>query len=72
MKIQPMRVVNGPGRVMVGPKRLKSGFARIISARDGSGRIECFDSKSRTWCQAPESVTFSEVWSAPAAPSQFE
>jgi hypothetical protein len=71
MKTEPMRVVNEPGRVMVGPKRLKDGYARIVSTRDGSGQIECFDSKSRTWYPAPESVTFSEVWSAPPAPQQF-
>ena len=71
MKTQTMRLVNEPGRVLVGPKRLKSGYARIVSTRDGSGLIQCFDSNSRTWYPAPESVTFSEVWSAPAAPQTF-
>jgi hypothetical protein len=53
--------------VLVGPKKLRLGYARIVSTKDGSGRIESFDSVSRTWIPAPESITFSEVWSAPAA-----
>ena len=71
MKAQMMHVTTEPGRVVVGPKQLSSGYARVVSARDGSGRIECFDPASRTWFAAPESVTFSEIWSAPAAPAHF-
>lgn len=64
-----MHVENVVGRVLVGPKKLRSCFARIVSQKDGSGRIEKFDPASRTWFEAPESVTFSEVWSAPPVES---
>jgi hypothetical protein len=64
---QRMRVEKEAGRVLVGPKKLKSGYARIVSNRDGSGRIESFDLVSRTWRAAPESLTFTEVWGAPPA-----
>jgi len=64
-----MHVDNVVGRVLIGPKKLRSCYARIVSQRDGSGRIEKFDFTSRTWFQAPESVTFSEVWSAPSVES---
>lgn len=63
-----MHVDHIVGRVLVGPKKLRSCFARIISLKDGSGRIEKFDLVSRTWSEAPESVTFNEVWSAPPVP----
>lgn len=58
----------GPGRVLVGPKVLGKGYARIVSVKDGSGRIESFDLATRKWLVAPNSVTFAEVWSAPAVP----
>jgi hypothetical protein len=68
-KAQVMRVDSGPGRVVVGPKRLRTCFARIVSLRDGSGCIERYDPRSGTWSPAPEeSITFSEIWSAPFAP----
>lgn len=66
MKAQLMHVDNVAGRVLVGPKKLRSCYARIVSLKDGSGRIEKFDLASRTWFEAPESITFSEVWSAPS------
>lgn len=68
MKTQITHVVNIPGRVLIGPKRLQSGYARIVAQKDGSGRIESFNPASRTWLLAPEHVTFSEVWSAPSVP----
>jgi len=61
-----MHVENAVGRVVVGPKKLRSCYARIVSLKDGSGRIEKFDLASRTWFEAPETITFSEVWSAPS------
>ncbi len=67
MKMQMMHVAKDPGRVLVGPKKLGSCYARIVADKDGSGRIETFDPVSGTWSLAPESVTFSEVWSAPSA-----
>jgi len=69
MKAQTMHVETVPGRVLVGPKKLRNNFFRIISLRDGSGRIEKFDSATRTWLLAPESITFNEVWSAPPVPA---
>jgi len=69
MKSQTMHVENAVGRVLVRPKKLRGCYARIVSQRDGSGRIEKFDQSSRTWSEAPESVTFAEVWSAPSAES---
>ena len=66
MKAQIMRVESGPGRVIVGPKRLHGCYARIVSLKDGSGCIERYDPRSRSWAPANESITFSEIWSAPA------
>ncbi|MBI3042610.1 MAG: hypothetical protein HYY78_07260 [Betaproteobacteria bacterium] len=63
-----MHVETVPGRVLVGPKKLRNSYVRIVSLKDGSGRIEKLDLPSGAWLQAPESVTFSEVWSAPSAP----
>jgi hypothetical protein len=65
MKTQMMHVENVPGRVLVGPKKLRNAYVRIVSQRDGSGRIERYDLGSGNWSPAPESITFSEVWSAP-------
>jgi hypothetical protein len=67
LKAQMMRVEIGPGRVVMGPKKLASCYARIVSMKDGSGCIERYDPKSRVWIPAAESITFSEIWSAPAA-----
>ena len=64
-----MRVASGPGRVVVGPKKLPGSYARIVSLKDGSGCIERYDPRSRTWTPAHESITFGEVWGAPLAPT---
>ena len=69
MKALLMHVENAVGRVLIGPRKLRGCYARIVSQRDGSGRIEKFDFASRTWSEAPDSVTFSDVWSAPAVES---
>ena len=69
MKTQMMHVASGPGRVVIGPKRLRSCYARIVSLKDGSGRIKTYNQRSGTWIPAHESITFSEVWSAPSAPA---
>jgi hypothetical protein len=69
MKAQLMHVANGAGRVVMGPKKLRSCYARIVSLQDGSGRIERYNPQSGTWSPAHESITFSEVWSAPSAPA---
>ena len=59
----------GAGRVVVGPRKVRGGYVRIVGQKDGSGNIESFDCATRTWSLAPENVTFSEVWSAPAVPA---
>jgi hypothetical protein len=64
---QMMHVDTVPGRVLLGPKKLGSDYARIVSQKDGSGRIEKFDMVSGRWLPAPEGITFSEIWSAPPA-----
>lgn len=56
---------NLAGRVLVGPKALHGGFARIVAQKDGSGCIESFNLVSRKWSAAPLDVTFGEVWGAP-------
>jgi hypothetical protein len=68
MKAPRTRTENIAGRVVVGPKKLRDGYARIVSQKDGSGRIEKLDVATGTWLDAHDGVTFSEVWSAPAAP----
>lgn len=68
MKTRLMHVVNAPGRILIGPKKLPGCYARIVAQKDGSGRIESFNIESQTWIPAPESVTFSDVWSAPTVP----
>ena len=52
------------GRVVLGPRQVRSGYARIVAISDGSGRIEIFDSKSGAWCDAVGECTFGEIWSA--------
>ncbi len=69
MKSQLMRVETGPGRVIIGPRKLRGCYARIVSVKDGSGRIEIYHHRSGTWIPAQESITFTEVWSAPPAPA---
>ncbi len=68
MVAKRMQVEKTEGRVLLGPKKIGRGYARIVATRDGSGRIETFDVVSRSWVPAPDSVTFGEVWSAPPAP----
>ena len=67
MKINVTGKVLVAGRVLLGPKKVHAGYARIVALKDGSGCIECFDDVSRTWTSAPQSLTFDEVWVAPAA-----
>jgi hypothetical protein len=59
------RRVIAAGRVVLGPKKIKGGYARIVSQSDGSGRIETFDVNSRSWHMAEETVSFATVWAAP-------
>ncbi len=72
MKINATSMAKTDGRVMVGPKKVRGGYARIVSCKDGSGCIESFDSASGTWTTAEQSLTFAEVWSAlPASPEDW-
>lgn len=64
-----MRVMTGAGRVLIGPKKLRGCYARIVSVKDGSGRIETYNQRSGTWIPAHENITFTEIWSAPSAPA---
>ena len=68
MKAQVMHVNSFPGRVLVGPKKLGRDFVRIVSQRNGSGLIECYDQSLRAWQPAPLAISFGEVWSAPDVP----
>ena len=65
MKVDIAGKVLVPGRVLLGPKEVSSGFARIVALKDGSGCIECFNLVSGAWSLAPDSLTFNEVWNAP-------
>ena len=55
------------GRVILGPRLVGAGYARIVARADGSGRIELYDRRSGLWQDALEQCTFAEVWSAPTA-----
>jgi hypothetical protein len=56
---------NPVGRIVLGPRRVRNGYARIVANANGSGRIELFDARSGAWRDAAEKCTFSELWSAP-------
>lgn len=58
------------GKVLVGPKVIGRDYYRIVALEDRSGRIERYDPRTRQWSEAPDSVTFAEVWRAPLV-SQF-
>ena len=57
----PSKIV---GRIVLGPRQVACGFARIVARADGSGRIELFDQKAGGWRDASGGCTFSEIWSA--------
>ena len=72
LKINAISKPKVDGRVMIGPKKVRGGYARIVSCKDGSGSIESFDSSSGTWTAAEQSLTFAEVWSAlPVTPQDW-
>ena len=54
------------GRVVLGPRPVKSGYARIVAVADGSGRIELFDAAVGTWHAALDACSFDELWGAAA------
>ncbi|MDB5927362.1 MAG: hypothetical protein JWN13_6298 [Betaproteobacteria bacterium] len=59
------------GRIIVGPRQVEKGYARIVACEDGSGRIELYDLTARSWCDACGECTFSELWSAPSVSEPF-
>src|SRR5687768_9451431 len=63
MIIKPLKFA---GRVVIGPRKVQEGYARIVACEDGSGRIELYDPAKRRWCEASEKCSFSELWTAPA------
>jgi hypothetical protein len=63
MIVKPLKVA---GRVVIGPRQVQNGYARIVACEDGSGRIELYDAAERRWCEASGNCSFSELWSAPA------
>ena len=52
------------GRIVLGPRQVQSGYARIVAVADGSGRIELFNPQSGAWSDALGGCTFGELWSA--------
>lgn len=54
------------GRVVLGPRPVKSGYARIVALPDGSGRIELFDAAVGAWRAALDGCSFDEIWRAAA------
>jgi len=63
MKTSVIGKVLVAGRVLLGPRQVNSGYARIVALKDGSGCIECFDQAAGTWSPAP-GLSFDEVWAA--------
>ncbi len=67
MPITITRPCKTTGRVVLGPRSVRDGYARIVARADGSGRIECYDEKTGAWVEALERCSFDDIWSAPAA-----
>jgi hypothetical protein len=65
MSMTLARPIKKAGRVVVGPRQVQKGYARIVACEDGSGRIELYDPATRLWVDASNECTFSELWSAP-------
>jgi hypothetical protein len=63
MIVKPLKFA---GRVVIGPRKVQNGYARIVACEDGSGRIELYDAAERRWYEASEKCSFSELWTAPA------
>ena len=61
--MQPVRTL---GRIVVGPRQVRNGFARIVAAANGAGRIELYDASAGAWADANDTCTFDEVWNGPA------
>jgi hypothetical protein len=54
------------GRIVLGPRPVKNGYARIVATADGCGRIEVFDAAGGVWQDALGTCTFDELWRAAA------
>ena len=71
MSMTTARPLKKAGRVIVGPRQVEKGYARIIGCEDGSGRIELYEPATGLWCDASGQCSFSELWSAPAVSEPF-
>jgi hypothetical protein len=71
MSMTVARPIKKAGRVVVGPRQVQKGYARIVGCEDGSGRIELYDPATRLWVDASNQCTFSELWSAPPVSEPF-
>lgn len=67
MQMNIARPCKTTGRVVLGPRQVRDGYARIVARADGSGRIELYDAKTGSWAEALERCSFDDIWSAPAA-----
>ena len=66
MKATLARPNKSVGRIVLGPRPVKNGYARIVATADGSGRIEVFDAAMGAWHDAVGACTFDELWRAAA------
>lgn len=65
---KPLKIA---GRVVLGPRLVGMHYARIIALANGAGRIEIYDSATDRWCPAPDTCSFTLLWSAAPAPLTF-
>ena len=67
MQMAIARPCKTTGRVVLGPRSVRDGYARIVARADGSGRIEFYHAETGAWVEALERCSFDDIWSAPAA-----
>jgi hypothetical protein len=65
---RPLKIA---GRVVLGPRLVGEQYARIIALANGAGRIEIYDGVAEAWCPAPDTCSFTMLWSAAPAPLTF-
>ena len=51
------------GRVILGPRQVAKGCARIVACENGDGLIELYNPATGLWCDGSAECTFSELWS---------
>ena len=62
---RPLKIA---GRVVLGPRLVGKQYARIVALANGAGRIEIYDSAAEAWRPAPDTCSFTLLWSAAPAP----